>query len=91
MIPVVPQSEPSDFNKNVREPGLAFLKAHHITLDAAVPPGTKLQPYWRNCMSSLYSAYNGVCAYLAISFEQITGAGSVDHFVAKSALPKRCI
>ena len=35
---------------------------------------------------ALWTAYGGVCAYLAIYFEWVTGASSTDHFVAKSKL-----
>jgi uncharacterized protein (TIGR02646 family) len=38
-------------------------------------------------MAELHAAYEGICAYLGIYIERATGAGSTDHFVAKSSLP----
>ena len=40
--------------------------------------------YWRHSNRQLWEAYDGVCAYLAIYFEWVTGTHSTDHFVAKS-------
>ena len=36
-------------------------------------------------MTDLHQAYSGICAYLGVHFERVMGAGSVDHFIAKSA------
>lgn len=85
MIPVTPQPEPATFEAKVRSKGLAHLAKKGIELDQPLPSGTELAPYWRDCLSDLYQAYSGVCAYLGIHFERITGAASTDHFVAKSA------
>ena len=84
MIPVTPQPEPSTFDKNVRKKGRKYLGEKGIPLDQPLPEGTELYPYWRACLDDLYSKYNGLCAYLAIFFERVTGGGSVDHFIAKS-------
>ena len=77
MIHVEPQSEPADFDKKVRNPGLKFLK------DNPDCPATELKAYWRNVLHELWEKYHGICAYLAIFFEESTGASSVDHFVPK--------
>ncbi len=84
MIPVMPQPEPDTFDEKVRQRGLEYLRKKRILLDRPLPPGTELYPYWRDCLDDLYSRYNGLCAYLAIFFERVTGGGSVDHFIAKS-------
>jgi len=87
MLHVVPQPEPADFNSQVRQKGLSYLSESGIDLSQPLPEGVKLRPYWRNCLPDLYDRFGGICAYLAIHFERITGAGSVDHFVAKSERP----
>ena len=84
MIPVTPQPEPDDFDEKVRRKGLKYLQENGIALDRSLPSGTILPSYWRNCLYDLYARYNGLCAYLAIFFERVTGGGSVDHFIAKS-------
>ena len=84
MIHVNIQPEPGGFDAEVRRKGLAHLRRKKIALDRPLPPKTTIQPYWRACMDDLYAGYQGVCAYLAVFFERVTGGGSVDHFVAKS-------
>lgn len=84
MIPVLLQPEPADFDAQVRQPGLAWLEAQGIALPSPLPKKTKLQAYWSHSNQALWQAYGGVCAYLAIYFEWVTGASSTDHFVAKS-------
>lgn len=44
----------------------------------------KLPSYWRACLDDLHAAYDGICAYVCVYIEKITGQPSVDHFVAKS-------
>lgn len=85
MIPVDPQPEPANFEQDVRQKGLAYLKEKGIPLDRPLPPKTAIHPYWRDCLDDLYQSYWGTCAYLAVFFERFTGGASVDHFVAKSA------
>lgn len=84
VIHVAPQPEPASFDGNVRRRGLAWLDRNNIPLNRSLQEGTVLEPYWRDCLDDLYSLYSGTCAYLAIFFERVTGAGSTDHFVAKS-------
>lgn len=85
MMPVVEQPEPTAFDATVRQKGLAHLEKKGFALDKPLPPKADLQPYWRACLTDLHQSYNGVCAYLGVYFERVTGAGSVDHFIAKSA------
>ncbi|MDH1238898.1 hypothetical protein [Stutzerimonas stutzeri] len=84
MLHVPPQPEPASFDKKVRRPGLKYLHDQGIDLHMHLAKGTKIKPYWLKSLDDLYERYDGVCAYLAIHFERITGAGSVDHFAAKS-------
>jgi hypothetical protein len=84
MIHVNVQLEPAGFDEDVRKKGIAYLQKKKIALDRPVPPKTKIHPYWRTCLDDLYSNYQGMCAYLAVFFEPVTGGGSVDHFIAKS-------
>jgi uncharacterized protein (TIGR02646 family) len=84
MIPVALQPEPDDFDARVRQPGRAWLVAQGIPLDSAPPKGIDLPSYWTRSNRQLWEAYSGVCAYLAIFFEWVSGATSTDHFMAKS-------
>lgn len=84
MIPVTLQPEPADFDIEVRLKGHTWLANNGIALNAVPPKASKLPRYWSHSNKQLWEAYSGVCAYLAIYFEWSTGAGSTDHFVAKS-------
>ena len=84
MIPVELQPEPADFDENVRLPGRAWLAERAVEPDAPPPDPAALPTYWRRSNRQLWEAYDGVCAYLAIHFEWVTGTHSTDHFVAKS-------
>lgn len=84
MIPVVLQSEPADFDVEVRRKGQGWLFDHGIPLNAAPPKTSELPAYWSHSNQQLWEAYQGTCAYLAIFFEWPSGAGSTDHFVPKS-------
>lgn len=84
MIPVAPRRAPKGFNAKVLRPGLAWLKKHKIPLHQKLAPGTTLKPLWRRSLRSLHRRYGGVCAYLCVWIEPVTGGATVDHFVAKS-------
>jgi uncharacterized protein (TIGR02646 family) len=84
MIPVTPRPEPPRFDERVRRPGRNWLEQQAIPLDTRLEPGTKLHPYWRECLDDLHTSYGGVCAYLCIYVERCAGGASTDHFVAKS-------
>lgn len=86
MIPVTPQPEPGGFDADVRQPGLAWLKASGIATGAPIPKGTKPPRHWRKCLPELHSAYEGICAYLCVHIERCAGGISVDHYIAKSKL-----
>src|SRR5688572_21693675 len=83
MIPVHLQIEPNDFDRKVRKPGEIFL---------ASKPSPKYnewrgKEYWRLCLSELYEAYSGVCAYCAQWIPLETGVATVDHFEPKATAP----
>ncbi len=84
MIPVAAKSEPVHFDAKVRKKGLAYLAKKGFALDQPLPPNADIEPYWRECLTDLHQAYNGVCAYIGIFFERVMGGGCVDHFIAKS-------
>lgn len=84
MIPVTLQPEPVDFDASVRTPGRTWLTTNGIPLNSIPPDPGKLPRLWSKSNKQLWDAYGGVCAYLAIYFEWVTGASSTDHFVAKS-------
>lgn len=68
----------------MRQKGRAWLAEAGIALNSAPPKATDLPAYWSHSNKLLWEAYSGVCAYVAIYFEWVTGASSTDHFVAKS-------
>lgn len=85
MIPVTQQPEPRTFDAEVRQKGREFLKEKGIALDMAPPRGFTFKTYWQGEPNKmLWETYGGVCAYLAIFFEYITGASSTDHFIPKT-------
>ncbi len=84
MIPVQLQPEPPNFDRDVRQPGHAWLTRNDVALHAPPADASALPTYWRRTQKELWTAYSGVCAYLCIYFEWATGASSTDHFVAKS-------
>lgn len=80
MIPVEPQPEPETFDAAVRRKGRRWLRTRKLLGRTQAPSGLVLEPYWRAC--DLHRRYGG--AYLGIFIEPVTGAGTVDHFIAKS-------
>ncbi len=84
MIPVQLQPEPADFDAKVRQPGHDWLATRGIAFDSAPTDPSTLPNYWHRSNKQLWDAYQGVCAYLAIYFDWVTGAASTEHFVAKS-------
>ena len=87
MIRVQEKPEPEVFHATVRVKGQRYFLSKGIDPQNPLPEGVKLNPYWRDCLDDLYYAYDGVCAYLAIYFERVTGTATVDHFIAKSSNP----
>ncbi|MCC6476245.1 hypothetical protein IT157_04245 [bacterium] len=88
MIRLTIQDEPGAFDSKVRKKGETYLQKNGIDLYKPLPSGTKLPPYWCDCLEELYESYGGMCAYLAVYFELETGAGTVEHFFPKSLMPQ---
>ena len=77
MIPVVPPPEPQEFDKRVRQPGLAWLVTN--------PTKTTLRPYWTewgDCIIRLATGFQYLCAYTAM-YIPCEGA-TIDHFISQS-------
>lgn len=89
MIPVSPKEEPEGFDEWVRKPGLAWLSENNIDPKDPPPVPGALPPHWRRTQKPLWDAYEGVCAYLCIYFEWVSGSSSTDHFVPKSRIAGR--
>jgi uncharacterized protein (TIGR02646 family) len=85
VIPVQQQPPPSGFYRNVREPARRWLKDSNMPLSGPVPKDRELKAFWTECLDDLYAAYDGVCAYVSIRINRVTGARSTDHFIAKSS------
>jgi uncharacterized protein (TIGR02646 family) len=85
VIPVEERDPPPEFEAKVREPGLRWLAERGLPLAGPVPDGVTLSPFWRECLDDLHREYRGVCAYVSVYIEKVTGSRSVDHFVAKSS------
>lgn len=81
MIPVRRQPEYREFDKEVRQPGLRFLKANPR------PSGAEFagHNYWTRARSELRDAYKGLCAYTS---RYIVDGESVDHFLPKIKFPQ---
>lgn len=84
MIPVKRRLAPAKFNEKVLRPGRRWLKQHRLPSSGPVPEGVQLEPFWHACLDDLHRKYQGVCAYVCVYIDKVTGARSVDHFVAKS-------
>ena len=84
MIFVARKPEPASFNSLVRQKGLAHLRARGLDFDKPLPKNEKIPPYWKACLDDLYKQYDGICSYLGIFIERVSGTPTVDHFIAKS-------
>ncbi|MCC6459123.1 MAG: hypothetical protein IT260_01555 [Saprospiraceae bacterium] len=83
MIPIIQFDEPLDFDNNVRQRGLAFLRI-------SPNPTTKeweAHAYWQEVLPELRSLYDGICNYCATKIMHSTGRHSVDHFFDKKNNP----
>lgn len=85
MIHVAPQPEPVNFDDDVHQPGLAFL---HNTPNPSTREWNS-HSYWRNSLSDLYNAYNGICAYSCHWIPFDTGNKNVEHFLPKKYHPDK--
>lgn len=100
MIPVTPAPEPARFDVEVRQPGLRAIaemvgkKPPSVRRvgrpfrkiagrEQEIPP-ERFPAYWTAVLEDLMSAYDEICAYSCFRIHPVTGAGTVDHFAAKS-------
>jgi hypothetical protein len=100
MMHVEPAPEPASFQAKVREPGLRaiaelvgrkpvpartggkpFARVANREEDI---PSRKFPTYWTRALDDLMDGYGELCAYSCFRIHRVTGAGSVDHFAAKS-------
>ena len=105
MMHVESAPEPASFNANVRVPGMRAIAelagkapvparrrgkpfAKVADREDAVPPH-KFPAYWTEALDDLMDGYGQLCAYSCFRIHRVTGAGSVDHFAAKSKDWKR--
>lgn len=105
MIPVAAADEPSDFDAQVRQPGLRAIaelcgKRSPFKRTAGPPfkkiadrevdiPVDELPPYWVHSLDDLMQRYDQICAYSCFRIHRVTGARSADHCAAKSRHWKR--
>jgi hypothetical protein len=69
VIPVVKKPEPLTFDALVRKPGDDWIRKQGLDPDKPAPKKKEIEPYSRACLKDLYTAYDGICAYLAVHFE----------------------
>ena len=80
MIPVTPQPEYPEFEGQVRQPGLTFLRGNPDPSDKDF----RRRNYWSRAAKKLHEAYLGCCAYTTL---HLCDTGSVDHFLPKTKYP----
>jgi uncharacterized protein (TIGR02646 family) len=87
LIPVKPMPEPAGFEEKVRSKGRQVLKQHN---PKSPVPGKfwEGKEHWRNCLPELYDSYGGLCSFMAIRIERVTGSRTVDHFKPRSKYPE---
>jgi len=85
MIRVQPQPEPPEFDKLVRQPGLAYLQGN------AKPTHNqwKSHSYWRKIIPQLRKSYKEICAYCCHWIPPDTGSSTVEHFLSKDKYQKQ--
>jgi len=76
-------SEPTTFDKKVRQKGIRFLKR---ASNPTVSEWSK-HAYWQHTLPEMRSFYNGLCNYCATWIPHSTGQHSVDHFLSKDDSP----
>lgn len=83
MIRVDLQSEPSDFDRLVRQVGKAFLKS------SPQPKGNewKRKDFWRKAIPMMRNSYNEICSYCCHWIPPDTGANTIEHFKPKDIHP----
>lgn len=64
-------------------------KREPVASDAADIPASALPELWTAALPMLREAYQHTCAYLGFLIDEATATATVDHFVPKSADPRR--
>ncbi len=83
MIHIERKPEPHNFDKDVRQPGMTFLKKNPNPTDKQF----NNHAYWRNVLHYMGDVYNGICAYSALYINSL-GSETVDHFIPKTIKPE---
>lgn len=98
MIRLVLAPEPAGFDEKVRQPGLRALdemvgnpvartkgkKFKTVAARKQDIKGSDFPTYWTEVLPDLLEAYGRLCAYTSLYIHKVTGAPSVDHWVAKT-------
>ena len=98
MIPVRPAEEPSNFDADVRRPGLRAIaervgevppraagqRYKQVADSREEIPAAAFPAYWSRALDDLMERYDRICSYSSLYIHPVTGARSVDHMVAKS-------
>jgi len=84
MIPVTRQPEPVNFDRDVRQKGLAWIKKRNLPKTGPPPANTPFQSYWTKITEQIHERYEGVCAYYSCYIHLSSGAVTTDHFVPKT-------
>ena len=79
MIHVLARPAPAGFAVKVGVPGAAYLANNPTS-----KPKEKWEAHWREALPDLAGTYKHICAYYCCRVEEVTGAGSVDHYLPKS-------
>lgn len=79
MIRVAKRPEPTNFDKNVRQPGKKYLSSVKV-------PKFEKANFWKFAASDLHEAYDKVCSYSCFYLTNWGGC-SIDHFLPKSRYP----
>lgn len=80
MIPVMARLEYADFDRQVRQPGLAFLRTTLRPTSAQF----RKNNFWTRARKHLEAAYSRRCAYTTM---RLAEGGTIDHFLPKSHRP----
>ena len=80
LIPVIAKPEYPNFDLEVRQRGLAFLR---VNPNPSARQFSR-RNYWNHARVELHAAYSGICAYTAM---YLPDRGTVDHFQPKAIYP----
>lgn len=81
MIPVTLRPEYPEFDRQVRQPGLAFLRK----IAQPTSADFRKRNFWRKAMPHLQVAYSRACAYTTL---RLVEGGTIDHFLPKTLCPQ---